>query len=465
MKRVTTLLLLCSLLTIPRASAQLTITESDVRALIGETFTTESFDANAGQDAAIQALIDIEGASQTWDFTTLTFEAEGSAITVSYLDEAPDDAPGGNEAPFNTADFVQEVLGAELNNYSFQDIRDDGVYFIGFTSEDPSTGEETRFAYDPALRTTALPLTYETSWTTSTTYSIEAGGVTLTTEEVRDYEVDGYGTLVLPSGSVDALRLKQEVARTTSGVTSESTSYTFITADATSSASITVTDPGFGQPIIYSASYQTAGDTGGNNPPASAPAGLSPMDGATDVSTSPTLSWNAVSDATSYDVQVADDASFKRGATTQTIIIEETGITQTSYEATGLSGNTQYYWRVRGVNSDGAGPWSAAASFTTVTTTAVETLDEVPAAFRLHGNYPNPFNPSTEIRFSLPERAPVTLTVVDLRGRVVARLVDETLAAGSYRYTFTASNLPSGVYLYRLQAGSVEDTRAMTLLK
>jgi hypothetical protein len=88
-----------------------------------------------------------------------------------------------------------------------------------------------------------------------------------------------------------------------------------------------------------------------------------------------------------------------------------------------------------------------------------------PVEFKLMQNYPNPFNGETKIEFSLDATAPVTLTVFDLLGREVKQLAHGTLAAGRYSYYFRGNELPSGVYLYRLQAGSCVSTKKMVLLK
>ena len=98
--------------------------------------------------------------------------------------------------------------------------------------------------------------------------------------------------------------------------------------------------------------------------------------------------------------------------------------------------------------------------------TAIEE-DEVgvPEAFRLHSNYPNPFNPETTIRFDVKERARVRLQVFNVLGQVVATLVDEERATGTYRAVFEARGLPSGSYFYRLEAGAFSETRLMVLLK
>ncbi|MDG5767619.1 endo-1,4-beta-xylanase [Balneolales bacterium ANBcel1] len=90
---------------------------------------------------------------------------------------------------------------------------------------------------------------------------------------------------------------------------------------------------------------------------------------------------------------------------------------------------------------------------------------ESPQAFHLSQNYPNPFNPATTIRYELPESAHVTLEVFDMLGRRVATLVNEPRASGQHQATFDATNLSSGMYLYRLQAGDVIRTKKMMLVK
>ena len=98
------------------------------------------------------------------------------------------------------------------------------------------------------------------------------------------------------------------------------------------------------------------------------------------------------------------------------------------------------------------------------------TREHSPARFELFQNYPNPFNPKTEIRSQLSEGRHVRLVVYDLLGREVAVLVDEWRAAGSYRDTFSSSGgnrggLASGIYIYRLIAGSFVASRQMILLR
>jgi hypothetical protein len=88
-----------------------------------------------------------------------------------------------------------------------------------------------------------------------------------------------------------------------------------------------------------------------------------------------------------------------------------------------------------------------------------------PNEFRLYQNYPNPFNPTTTISFNLPKQSHITLKVYNILGQEVAILMNEVKSAGSYREVFNASSLPSGVYVYKLTAGSYIETKKMLLLK
>ena len=88
-----------------------------------------------------------------------------------------------------------------------------------------------------------------------------------------------------------------------------------------------------------------------------------------------------------------------------------------------------------------------------------------PEEFTLRQNHPNPFNPSTTIQFTLAKRATVKLTIFDILGREVAVLVHETLDRGSHNVIFEPSDLASGIYFYRLQAGAFVQTKKLTLLR
>jgi hypothetical protein len=100
-----------------------------------------------------------------------------------------------------------------------------------------------------------------------------------------------------------------------------------------------------------------------------------------------------------------------------------------------------------------------------VTGVATEGPQAVPARFALDQNYPNPFNPATTIRYAVPHAGPVRLEVFDVLGRLVALLVDEMKAAGSYEVVFDARGLPSGTYLYTMKGDGFKQTRSFILAK
>jgi hypothetical protein len=92
--------------------------------------------------------------------------------------------------------------------------------------------------------------------------------------------------------------------------------------------------------------------------------------------------------------------------------------------------------------------------------------EKLPIAFRLEQNYPNPFNPETTISYTIPERLHVKLFVYDILGREIVTLVDEIQDANSYAIRFDATNLPSGIYFNRLQAGqNYVETKKMLLVR
>ncbi len=95
----------------------------------------------------------------------------------------------------------------------------------------------------------------------------------------------------------------------------------------------------------------------------------------------------------------------------------------------------------------------------------IVTVTFLPTNFELWQNYPNPFNPTTTIRYTIPKTAHVTLKIYDEIGREVTTLINGNKEAGQYNVTFNASKLASGVYFYRLRAGSFDGVKKLILLK
>jgi len=128
-----------------------------------------------------------------------------------------------------------------------------------------------------------------------------------------------------------------------------------------------------------------------------------------------------------------------------------------------LTNNGKFIYRLKQIDYDGTFAYSS----------EVEVEVNAPNVFALEQNYPNPFNPSTKIKYSLPgndgsetnSSQLVTLLIYDILGNEVATLVNEEQTAGSYEIEFNASDYPSGIYFYQLNAGEFVATKKMILLK
>jgi photosystem II stability/assembly factor-like uncharacterized protein len=175
----------------------------------------------------------------------------------------------------------------------------------------------------------------------------------------------------------------------------------------------------------------------------------------------PLLDWDTVASANSFRVMVSSDSTFA------TSVIDTGGINVSRYQvpAGKLQISIKYFWRVNASNSFATGPWSLVWNFQTLITNAGTIGNEIPKAFRLYDNYPNPFNPVTKIKFDLPVNSMVRLKVFDITGREVANLINGEVKAGTYEYQFNAGNLSSGMYFYKIETGSFTDVKRMVLIK
>jgi len=97
--------------------------------------------------------------------------------------------------------------------------------------------------------------------------------------------------------------------------------------------------------------------------------------------------------------------------------------------------------------------------------TGIENTNARPTNFTLSQNYPNPFNAKTVVSFELKESSPVLVEVFNIAGAKVTTLVNQNLSAGSHKVAWDAGNCASGVYYYKLTAGTSSETKQMVLLK
>ncbi len=135
----------------------------------------------------------------------------------------------------------------------------------------------------------------------------------------------------------------------------------------------------------------------------------------------------------------------------------------TIYVDDSTSNGHKYYYCI--TTEDIHGNQSTPTPELSETVTGVVVTTMVPKTIGLSQNYPNPFNPTTVISYQLPVNSLVTLKVYDILGREVSTLVNTKQNAGYYSATFNGANLPSGVYFYRLQAGTYISTKKLLLLK
>ncbi|MEX0928422.1 MAG: T9SS type A sorting domain-containing protein [Balneolales bacterium] len=199
-----------------------------------------------------------------------------------------------------------------------------------------------------------------------------------------------------------------------------------------------------------------------------APAILQPQDLAEEVDVNPVITWEEVEGADNYRFRMTLDKDFEN---TEVVTSD---IQDTEIQLYNLEPGMTYYYSVQSNNGSSSGEWAPLRSFTTAGTAASpdpeqdpdqEDEEELPEIYELKENYPNPFNPTTQISYGIPEASHVTLEIYDITGRLISSLVNEDQQAGYHEVNFNADALSSGVYIYRLKAGEFVKTRQMTLIK
>jgi hypothetical protein len=188
--------------------------------------------------------------------------------------------------------------------------------------------------------------------------------------------------------------------------------------------------------------------------PPLAPVPVAPANGQTVRPGLVLLTWQLVTTADRYHLQVSTNPSF------DPTIVDDSTITPTwvvvDVVIDALLEGTTYYWRARGVNEAGAGAWSS-SFFSTARTP--------PEGYAVFQNYPNPFNATTTFSFTLDQASHVTLRIYDLLGRELTTLLDQPLPLGYQTMRWEAAGLEAGVYVARLQYANHLETHKVVYLR
>ena len=211
-------------------------------------------------------------------------------------------------------------------------------------------------------------------------------------------------------------------------------------------------------PSIFSVSQPMSGYSIDNLPPL-APTAPSSNKG---IGNSWIVSWSAVknqfNDFKQYAIYRSENPNSTPSLATKLSDVRDTMYT----DNTVLNGKT-YYYKITSV--DYSGNESEPATVTANITSVNKENNLIPDVFSLGQNYPNPFNPVTVINYQLPVNSTAILKVYDVLGKEIVTLVNETKEAGYYSINFDASKFSSGMYFYKLQAGSFVQTKKIILTK
>jgi hypothetical protein len=174
-----------------------------------------------------------------------------------------------------------------------------------------------------------------------------------------------------------------------------------------------------------------------------------------------TFKWTHLDSVVSYQLQIDTSQTFNNPIKNLTAFVD-------TYYVTGLPEYIPIWWRVRGNYSCCEGVWSTIFSYTDVKNG--EEGDNRPDNYSLSHNYPNPFNPETQIDYAIPRNCQVKLAVFNILGQKVKSLVDEFQTVGCKTIEWDGRNengqeCASGVYFYKLKAGEFSETKKMILMK
>ncbi len=188
---------------------------------------------------------------------------------------------------------------------------------------------------------------------------------------------------------------------------------------------------------------------------------FSPFNFSSGISLTPVMTWNSAVNAEGYQLLISRDLNFNN------IVHENDSLTQLHYNVPPniLSVNSLYFWRVRAFNAAGYGTWSSTYNFRTALLGINQISNDIPDSYDLHSNYPNPFNPTTKIRFDLPKQSSVKILLFDITGKELGKVLDLELEAGVYETVINSADLSSGVYFYTMITNEFQKTMRMIVMK
>jgi hypothetical protein len=188
-----------------------------------------------------------------------------------------------------------------------------------------------------------------------------------------------------------------------------------------------------------------------------APTLLFPSDGQNLNDNQFAFDWSDVNLATKYLIEISADSALRN------LIISDSTLTTSAFPLSTPLAIGTYFWRVKGGNGSGWGPYALAQRFA-IDAQSIENPQQ-PTLFALQQNYPNPFNAQTKIAYSLTELSNVSIDIFDILGRRIETLIEGMKPAGSHQALWNANDRSSGIYFYRIKAGDNVETKKMVLIK
>jgi hypothetical protein len=438
--------------------AQITITAGDVQTIfpVGAQYLSHA--------DTVTKSINIGG---TGSFGTIDFRSVQS--NTIYLTTSEDVASSPYAADYPGATYAfknnQNYNGGAAESWVYTSFSD-AYYLYGTATTATISGMNTtiKLKFNPAQQFYKFPITYNTTFSQSTSQVIETSftgfpipPVSTTQAWSMVQTVDGYGSIITPDGkTLNCLRVKDEVTINTPQTGPITTiGYSFITKTG-ESVSIT---PATGQPnsgVVSVESISWSEGFGTSNP--------------VETLNAPT-NLNVISSAGKIDLSWSDNSNNEDGFTIlraegsgDFIQLAQVKSNVTSYTDTNIQNGVLYHYKVKSYNALLASDFSNIADATGIVVDVKE-LSGIPVQFKLEQNYPNPFNPTTMISFSLPQNSNVVLKIYNILGNEITELVRGEYPAGIYSVNFDASGLASGIYFYTIRTNDFAESRKMLLMK